>query len=143
VTIFDEVRAHRKSWPAGCGVKECDVCSPHCTCDRWTTGVGSLKPEPPCPVHSEGRKYDKDKLRYDLIPFKALDAVVGVLSYGAKKYAPENWRKVDGWRWRYFGAALRHMVAWFGGERVDPESGHKHLAHAACCLMFALELDAP
>lgn len=26
-------------------------------------------------------------------------------------------------------------------ERLDPESGLPHLAHAACCLLFALELD--
>lgn len=90
----------------------------------------------------EGTKYDKDKVRLDLIPPIALLLVGGVLTYGAKKYAPENWRKVKGWRWRYIGAALRHLLTYMQGERQDPESGHPHLAHAACCLLFILELDA-
>lgn len=89
----------------------------------------------------KGQKYDKDKPRWDLLPLRGTALTVDVLTYGAKKYAPENWRKVEGWRWRYFGAALRHMVAWFAGEKIDPESGHHHLAHAACCVLFMLELD--
>jgi hypothetical protein len=28
------------------------------------------------------------------------------------------------------------MLAWYSGERLDPESGLPHLYHAACCLMF-------
>lgn len=95
------------------------------------------------PKPEDGMKYDKDKARWDLLPFKAASQVVDVLTYGAKKYAPEDWRKVDGWRWRYFGAAMRHMVAWIGGERIDPESKLPHLAHAACCVLFMLELDRP
>jgi len=104
----------------------------------------SAQIEPPfvADVRGEvGQKYDKDKPRYDLIPLKALEQTVGVLTYGAKKYAPENWRRVEGWRRRYFGAALRHLFAWWGGEKTDPESGHPHMAHALCCLMFIAELD--
>lgn len=89
----------------------------------------------------KGMKYDKDKPRWDLLPFKGLAGVVDVLTHGAKKYTPENWRKVEGWEWRYLGAALRHLSAWKGGEKIDPESGLPHLAHAVCCLLFMLELD--
>lgn len=95
----------------------------------------------PCKYHQTGVKYDKDKDRWDLLPFAATEQVVKVLTHGAKKYAPENWRKVEGWRWRYLGAALRHVSAFALGERIDPESGLPHLAHACCCLMFMLELD--
>ena len=89
----------------------------------------------------EGRKDDDGKPRWDLLPFRATAYVVDVLTYGAEKYAPENWRKVDGWRWRYFAAALRHLVAWWRGQKTDPKSGLPHLAHAACCVLFLLELD--
>ena len=89
----------------------------------------------------EGVKADAGKARWDLIPFKALQRTVEVLTYGAIKYAPENWRKVPDQRARYYAAALRHLVAWWGGERLDPESGLPHLGHASCCLMFLNEVE--
>lgn len=90
-----------------------------------------------------GDKYDQGKIRYDLLPFKALEEIALVLTFGANKYKPDGWREVEGWRWRYFAAAMRHLLAWFAkGEKRDPESGLHHLAHAACCIMFMLELDA-
>lgn len=88
-----------------------------------------------------GRKDDLGKPRYDLLPPKALKEVVQVLTHGAGKYAPENWRQVEGWRWRYMRAGFGHLWDWWGGEKVDKESGLPHLAHAICSLMFLLELD--
>jgi hypothetical protein len=92
-------------------------------------------------VHEKGRKDDSNKPRWDLLPFKGLEQIVLVLTHGAKKYAPENWRVVKDWRWRYFRAALGHIVAWWSGEKLDPETKLPHLAHAACCVLFLLELD--
>lgn len=89
---------------------------------------------------TEGRKDDTGKLRYDLVPFAALDEVVDVLTYGAQKYAPENWRHVPDAQTRYFAAAMRHLSRWKQGEIVDDETGCDHLAHAVCCLMFLIEL---
>lgn len=86
-----------------------------------------------------GRKDDTDKLRYDLLPFVALREVTKVLTNGAKKYGPHNWRLVD--RVRFVAAAFRHLVAYSLGEKNDPEWGIHHLAHAACNLMFIVELD--
>lgn len=94
------------------------------------------------PVTATGRKDDGDKLRYDLLPLEAERLVVAVLTYGAQKYAPDNWRVVPDARARYHAAARRHLAAWASGEKLDPESGHPHLAHAVCCLMFLLENDA-
>lgn len=78
---------------------------------------------------------------WHLLPWRAVGDVVGVLTYGAKKYAPDNWQKVEDWRKRYFAAAVRHLTAWFDGQKIDPESGHHHLAHAGCCVLFLLFLD--
>lgn len=86
-----------------------------------------------------GRKDDRGKDRWDLLPWRATTEVVRVLTFGAQKYAPDNWRHVDGWRWRYHAAAVRHVTLWWLGERKDPDSGLHHLAHAICCLMFAYE----
>lgn len=113
-------------------------------CDRCTRHKSDPGFTLPCPEHglSEGAKYDKDKVRLDLLPSRAIHAVGDVLTYGAKKYAPNNWQKVKGWRWRYMGAALRHLFAYLRGDKIDPESELPHLAHAACCILFMLELDA-
>lgn len=89
----------------------------------------------------EGRKQDGGKPRLDLLPPRAITEIGKVLEFGARKYAPDNWRKVEGWRWRYSGAALRHLFAWLGGEPNDPESGLHHLAHAGCCVLFLLEKE--
>ena len=85
-------------------------------------------------------KADGEKPRLNLLPPRAVTAVGRVLTFGAKKYAPDNWRKVDDLG-RYTAAALRHVFAYVGGERCDPESGEHHLAHAACCLLFVVDID--
>lgn len=90
-----------------------------------------------------GTKLDDGKSRVDLLPPNALLKVGQVLAYGAQKYAPENWRRVEGWRWRYTAAALRHLFAWMRGEQMDQESNLPHLAHAACCVLFLLDLEWP
>jgi hypothetical protein len=88
-----------------------------------------------------GRKFDGGKLEYGLIPPKALEATVDVLTFGAQKYERDNWQKVPDSKRRYFDALQRHMWAWKQGEQIDPESGKHHLAHALCCLMFLYEHD--
>lgn len=91
--------------------------------------------------HKSGIKLDADKLRYDLLCLKAIEEQVKVLTYGAVKYSPNGWKKVQRLRNRYYAAALRHIVAWRGGEPCDAETGYSHLAHALCCLSFLLEKE--
>jgi hypothetical protein len=88
----------------------------------------------------EGRKDDGGKLRYELLPMAPIDEVVRVLTFGAQKYADDNWRHVPDGEDRYYAAAMRHLSAWRQGENIDPETGRSHLAHAACCLVFLMEL---
>lgn len=87
----------------------------------------------------EGVKLDTGKPRTDLLPFDALLEVAMVLDYGAKKYAARNWELGMSWG-RMLGACLRHLFAWARGVDVDDESGHHHLAHAACCALMLLAL---
>ena len=88
-----------------------------------------------------GRKFDGGKLQYGLLPPLALKATVDVLTFGAEKYEPDNWKVVPDSKRRYFDALQRHVWAWKEGEQIDPESGRHHLAHALCCLMFLYEHD--
>ena len=72
---------------------------------------------------------------------KALEGCVEVLTFGAEKYARENWKKVPDGKNRYFAALMRHLTAWQNGEKVDPESGKSHLDHAMCNLYFLKNFD--
>lgn len=101
----------------------------------------TLTPEDAISSWSEGRKDDTGKAPYDLLAPEALDAIAQVLQFGAAKYAPRNWEK--GMRWgRVFGAAMRHLWAWWRGEKTDIETGFSHLWHAGCCIMFLIAYEA-
>ena len=42
-----------------------------------------------------GKKYDGEKPQMYLLPPKAITEVAKVLTFGASKYGPDNWRKLD------------------------------------------------
>lgn len=86
-------------------------------------------------------KLDAGKARMDLLAPEFLIETAQVLRFGAAKYGVRNWEKGMSWG-RVFGALMRHMWAWWGGEATDPETGRSHLAHAACCLMFLMAYEA-
>ena len=88
-----------------------------------------------------GVKYDDKKAQWSLVPPDAMEDIVDVLTYGANKYSPDNWKRVENADTRYFNAAMRHLWAWRQGEQYDSESHKSHLAHAACCLMFLMAFD--
>ena len=83
----------------------------------------------------EGVKFDTGKLRMDLIPPDAMQALARVLTDGAVKYGGRNWEKGMAWS-RPHAALLRHLFAWWGGQDVDPESGHSHLWHVLTNAVF-------
>jgi hypothetical protein len=90
---------------------------------------------------SEGRKDDTGKVRIELIPPEAMFAIATILTFGADKYGDRNWE--EGMKWsRVFGALMRHMWAWWRGERADAETGYSHLWHAACCVVFLIAYEA-
>jgi hypothetical protein len=70
-----------------------------------------------------------------------LGQVVEVLTYGARKYSPDNWKKVPDARRRYTDAGFRHFTAYASGETHDPETGKHHLAHAICCMLYLVAFD--
>jgi len=78
---------------------------------------------------TEGRKSDQGKPNWTLMPWRQLERVQKVLDYGAVKYGPFNWIKVQDPITRYSAALTRHMVAYLQGDLYDEESGNHHLAH--------------
>ncbi|KKM17252.1 hypothetical protein LCGC14_1677700 [marine sediment metagenome] len=87
-------------------------------------------------TQKEGIKFDEEKLRWDLLPYDAIEKIVEIITYGAKKYKPDNWKKVD--EHRYIAALMRHLVSYLKGEDFDKESGFSHLAHVGCNILFLI-----
>ena len=90
---------------------------------------------------SPGRKDDAGKPRWSLVPEQALEDVVKVLTYGARKYGDYNWREVDDGPRRYYDASMRHLMAYRQGHWTDDESGLPHLAHAVASLLVVMALE--
>ena len=103
-------------------------------------GVGTSSSHSQAAEPAAGTKHDAEKPPLDLLDATALLEVGRVLEFGAKKYAPNNWRAGIS-RERLIAATLRHTLAAASGERNDPETGLSHLAHAMCELMFALHFE--
>jgi hypothetical protein len=108
---------------------------------KWNALLDKELKESQSKDHTGGRKFDGGKLQYGLLPPLALKATVEILTFGAEKYEPDNWKVVPDSKRRYFDAMQRHLWAWKEGEQDDPETGKNHLAHAMCCLMFLYEHD--
>ena len=89
----------------------------------------------------EGKKYDQGKIRFVLVPVYAEEELARVVTHGAEKYGDENWRELENPYGRYLSACLRHISEYRKGIRHDKDSGLHPLAHAACSLMFLVELD--
>lgn len=91
-------------------------------------------------IATQGHKDDDGKAPFFYLPWEALEEVAFVMQYGARKYAPGNYRK--GMKSsRLFSACVRHIVDWWKGEQKDPETGRPHLAHAVCCLLMLIESE--
>ena len=86
---------------------------------------GSLKLEKP----TEAVRLDEGKSPIHLIPPEIIHALAAVYAYGARKYAPRNWEKGMDWS-RMYDSAMRHLLAFWGGEDIDAESGLPHVFHA-------------
>ena len=83
----------------------------------------------------KGVKHDQGKPRFDLVDAAWHEEVARVLTFGAFKYEPHNWRKGIAYS-RLIAATERHINAIKKGETHDLETGLLHAAHASCCLMF-------
>jgi len=56
------------------------------------------------------------------------------MAEGAAKYGRHNYRAVGVRASVYFDATMRHLIAWWEGEDIDPDSGLSHVTKAMCSL---------
>ncbi len=108
------------------------------------TVTSVLPPDPK--THSTAIKFDSGKTDWSLMPFEAVEEINKVLEFGAKKYN-EGQTTREHWNWakgeglgipRVLSAIFRHLFAFSRGEKLDPESGLSHIAHAGCGIIFIL-----
>lgn len=69
-------------------------------------------------------------IQFHQFPYAAFEHLGRVYAFGAAKYDDYNFRK--GYNWSLsFDAMMRHAMAFWSGEDLDPESGLPHMAHVA------------
>ncbi len=113
--------------------------------------VDTTSPAMSTSVEEGGYKADQGKVRLELIAPEFIFGTGEVLTFGAQKYSDRNWEQGMHWS-RPFGAAMRHMWAWWGGKTptsenylfgdLDGETKLSHLKHASCCIMFLMAYEA-
>jgi hypothetical protein len=81
-----------------------------------------------------------EKLHVELVPVQGILSDARAIDFGAKKYSAWGWydsARADQFAWSVsYGALLRHLYAWIGGEELDPESGLSHLDHVGANVKF-------
>jgi len=83
----------------------------------------------------QAERYNQGKPQWHLVDFPSLEPMVRVLEYGAKKYAPDNWKKGLPVK-EICDSLLRHTFAFLDGQDNDEESGLPHIGHMQCNLLF-------
>ena len=73
-------------------------------------------------------RYNKGKLPMHLVPPKAIKALASVLEKGMDKYPARNWEAGTNYSVPY-ASLMRHLLAFWEGENLDPESNLPHTYH--------------
>ncbi|GHV27071.1 hypothetical protein FACS18948_3860 [Clostridia bacterium] len=95
--------------------------------------IEGLSPDQPTVTNDAGGKQSELLYRFDLLPPQALFALARVVAEGERKYGSDNWKKIPARQ--HLHHAIAHCFAFLAGDTQDA-----HLAHAACRIMFALEM---
>jgi hypothetical protein len=76
-------------------------------------------------TNEQGGMQSETPYRFDLKPPESEFAAARVYAEGAKRYAPDNWRKIS--VRDHLNHLLQHVYAYLAGDTQDD-----HLAHAIC-----------
>lgn len=96
-------------------------------------------------VHEKAAKVLKDtnpkdavgtaKVSMSCVPAPVLLELANAMLEGARKYGRHNYRIAGVRASIYYDAAMRHLMAFWEGEDIDPESGVNHIVKAIACLI--------
>jgi len=79
---------------------------------KYNLGKGA-----PRTTNKQGGMQADTGLRFDLLDPRAMFELAARMAYGAKKYAPDNWRKIS-WR-EHAGHCIAHLYAAMAGMEDD------------------------
>lgn len=97
-----------------------------------TPEAAMMKPSNPNPKDAMGIK----KWSLTVIPFRVLAGIAGALYEGARKYGRHNYRPAGVRASVYLDAAMgRHLMPWWEGQDIDPDSGKNHIDKAIAALI--------
>lgn len=74
------------------------------------------------------------KVPLHVVPSKPLLEVGLAMMEGGRKYGAHNYRSIGVLMSTYYDAANRHLLAWWEGEDIDPDSGVHHVVKAMASL---------
>lgn len=97
------------------------------------TTVKGVSPDAPIVTNEQGGQQSHTPYRADLMPPLALLKVSEVLAIGAKRYAPNNWKKIP--PEDHLNHMIIHAYAHLAGDVSDD-----HVGHMACRAMMAAEM---
>ena len=75
------------------------------------------------------------KIPFSTVPGPVIAEISLALLEGARKYRRHNYRIAGVRASVYYDACLRHLLAWWEGEDIDPDSGLSHVIKAMACLV--------
>ena len=76
-----------------------------------------------------------------VLPFTVISECGVALTEGARKYGRHNYRAMGVRASTYFDATQRHLMAWWEGEDIDPDSGLSHVTKAITSLMVLRDAE--
>lgn len=75
------------------------------------------------------------KMPMSMVPAPVLGELSLAMLEGALKYGRHNYRAIGVRASVYYDALQRHIMAWWEGEDMDPDSGLPHIVKAMACLV--------
>lgn len=64
------------------------------------------------------------------VPASVLQELGPAMDEGAEKYGRYNWRDTSVQAETYYNSTIRHLMQWWEGEDIDPDSGISHVTKA-------------
>jgi len=97
--------------------------------------INMLRDKPPEIDPNPKERFGNAKASLSCVPAPVLLELGVAMSEGALKYGRHNYRESQIKSSTYYDAVMRHMMSWWEGEDIDPESGLSHITKAIASLV--------